>query len=179
MAEPSFPHIQNASRRWQLPSTVAARRAMEGTALAVLGLGAAVSWSAARLVAQDVTDAAIEGRVVSVDSSPVEQAIIHVTNTSNGERWQTSTSARGRYFIEYLSVGGPYRIEVVAIGYKPARRDSIFLALGQRLAVHFRLTPAVLQLQEITVTATRIPASMPLAPAQPRPSRTAPSPGSL
>jgi hypothetical protein len=154
VAEPSFPHIQIASRRWQHPSTISAWRAMEGTAIAVLGLGAAASCSATRLLAQDVTDAAVEGRVVNVDSSPVEQAIIHVTNTSNGERWQTSTNGRGRYFIEYLSVGGPYRIEVVAIGYYPARRDSIFLALGQRLAVHFTLTSAVLQLQEITVTGT-------------------------
>ena len=60
-----------------------------------------------------------------------------MTNSSNGERWQTTTSARGWYFIEYLSVGGPYRIEVRAVGYEPVRRDSIFLALGQRLTAHF------------------------------------------
>jgi hypothetical protein len=75
-----------------------------------------------------------------------------VTNTSNGERWQTATSARGRFFIEYLSVGGPYRIEVHAVGYQPAQRDSIFLALGQRLTAQFVLVPAIPQLEEITVT---------------------------
>jgi hypothetical protein len=83
----------------------------------------------------------------------VVQAIVQVTNTSNGERWQTTTGARGRYFLEHLSVGGPYRIEVRAVGFEPARRDSIRLALGQRLTVHFRLTPAVVLLEEITVTA--------------------------
>jgi hypothetical protein len=118
---------------------------VELSLLAGLGLGPSLS-------AQGVTDAAIEGRIVSADSTPVEQAIVHVTNTSTGERWKSTTSARGRYFIEYLSVGGPYRIEVVAIGYQPARRDSIRLALGQRLTAHFTLTPAVLQLEEITVT---------------------------
>jgi hypothetical protein len=87
----------------------------------------------------------------------LEQAIVQVTNTSNGERWQTTTGARGRYFIEYLSVGGPYRIEVRAVGYVPARRDSIRLRLGQRLAAHFSLTPAVLELQEIVVTGTERP----------------------
>ena len=44
-----------------------------------------------------------------------------------------------------------------AIGYEPARRDSIRLALGQRLTAHFALTPAVVQLQEITVTGTADP----------------------
>ena len=63
----------------------------------------------------------------------------------------------GRYFIEYLSVGGPYRIEVRAIGYEPARRDAIFLALGQRLTTDFALAPAVVQLQEITVTGAADP----------------------
>jgi hypothetical protein len=88
---------------------------------------------------------------------PVEQAIVHVVNASNGERWQTTTSARGRYFVEYLSVGGPYRIEIRAIGYEPAQRDSIFLALGQRLTADFVLRSAVVRLQEITVTGTADP----------------------
>lgn len=130
---------------------------MDRAALAVLGPGAALFWAAAPLVAQGVTGAAIEGRVVSVDSTPVEQAIVHVTNTSNGERWRTTTTARGRYFIEYLSVGGPYRIEIRAVGYEPAQRESVLLALGQRLTADFALTPAVVQLQEITVTATTDP----------------------
>ena len=119
---------------------------------AALGFWAAVSWTATTLAAQGVTGAAIEGRVVGVKSAPVDQAVIHVTNISNGERWRTTTSTRGRYFIEYLSVGGPYRIEVRAVGYEPAQRNSILLALGQRLAADFVLTPAVVQLQEITVT---------------------------
>ncbi|MGH7518113.1 MAG: carboxypeptidase-like regulatory domain-containing protein, partial [Gemmatimonadales bacterium] len=75
--------------------------------------------AAAPLAGQGVTGAGIEGRVVGVDSAPLEQATVHVTNTSNGERWRTTTSARGRYFLEYLSVGGPYRIEVRAVGYTP------------------------------------------------------------
>ena len=46
--------------------------------------------------------------------------MVLVANTSNGERWQTTTDARGRYFVEYLTVGGPYRIEVKALGFEPA-----------------------------------------------------------
>ncbi len=49
-------------------------------------------------------------------------------------------------------MGGPYRIDVSAIGFTPERRDSTFLALGQRLIVDFTLTPAALELKEITVT---------------------------
>ena len=157
MPEPSSHHIQTTSRRWQPASSVSPRQAVEGTALAVLGLVATAAWAAAPLAAQGVTGAAIDGRVLSVDSTPVEQATVHVVNASNGERWRTTTTARGRYFIEYLSVGGPYRIEVRAVGYVPAQRESIVLALGQRLTADFELRPAVVQLQEITVTGTTDP----------------------
>jgi hypothetical protein len=95
--------------------------------------------------------------VLTAEAAPIEQATVLVVNRSNGERWQTTTNARGRYFIEYLSVGGPYRIEVRAVGYQPAQLDSIRLALGQRLTADFGLTPAVVQLQEITVTGTEDP----------------------
>ena len=93
MAEPSSSRSPLLSRK--------------GTAFAVLGLAASLFSAMPPLAAQGVTGAAIEGRVVDRDSTPLEQAIVHVINTSNGERWQTATSARGRYFIEYLTVGGP------------------------------------------------------------------------
>ncbi|HET7240518.1 MAG TPA: carboxypeptidase regulatory-like domain-containing protein, partial [Gemmatimonadales bacterium] len=125
-------------------------------ALAALTPSALIS-GATPLAAQGVTGAAIEGRIVGADSTPLEQAIVLATNSSNGERWQATTGSRGRYFLDHLSVGGPYRIEIRAVGFEPARRDSIRLALGQRLTLHFRLTPAVVQLQEITVTGTEDP----------------------
>ena len=130
---------------------------MERTALASLALAAALIPAAAPLVAQGPTGGAVHGRVLGPASTPVEQATVHVVNASNGERWQTRTSAQGRYFLEYLSVGGPYRIEVRAIGYEPAGRDAIFLALGQRLTIDFALAPVVVQLQEITVSTAADP----------------------
>ena len=55
------------------------------------------------------------------DSTALEDAVVTVTNTATGERWQTATRARGRYVFEYLSVGGPYLLEARAIGFAPAR----------------------------------------------------------
>jgi hypothetical protein len=106
-----------------------------------------------RLNAQGVTGAAVEGQVLARDSTPIAKAIVEVTNGATGQRWRTATDPRGGYFIEYLAVGGPYRVAVAAIGYRPAKRDSLFVALGQRLAVHFTLAAAEVELEEIVVTA--------------------------
>ena len=106
----------------ELHSTLSSWHSSTRTALAALGVAASLLCAAPPLTAQGLSGAAVEGRVLDRASTPLEQAVVHVTNTSTGERWQTTTSARGRYFIEYLSVGGPYRIDVSAIGFTPERR---------------------------------------------------------
>ena len=160
MADPPF--LTNLTSGPDPPSSNARRRALEGAALLAL-------WTAAPLAAQGTTEAAVGGRVLGPDSTPVEQATVRVVNASNGEQWQTTTNARGRYSFQYLSIGGPYRIEVRALGFEPTQRDSILLALGQRLTADFTLIPAVLQLEPITV---RPPAGADLGAARTGPAQT-------
>jgi Carboxypeptidase regulatory-like domain len=112
----------------------------------------AASWSRV-LDAQGVTGAALQGRVLRPDSSGIEDAAVMVTNTVNGERWRTVSHAKGRYSLEQLSIGGPYVVEVRAVGYAPARREGVYLSLGQRLAADFTLSPLAYELSGITVAA--------------------------
>jgi hypothetical protein len=106
------------------------------------------------LAAQAITTAVIFGVVSGRDSAGVEDAIVTVTNTANGERWRTATQARGRYQVEHLSLGGPYTVEVRAIGFVPTVRTFILLSLGERRRADFTLTPMVVELAELSVTAT-------------------------
>ena len=66
------------------------------------------------LPAQGVTTAGTQGVVVGTDSAGIPGASVTVTNSATGERWQTVTGTRGRYVLDYLSVGGPYSIEARA-----------------------------------------------------------------
>ena len=109
------------------------------------------------LPAQGITRAAIQGTVTGPDGTGKGAADVLATNTSNGERWQTATTASGRYVLEQLSVGGPYRVEVRAIGFEPARRDDVLLSLGQRLRLDFTLQPDTAVLEPIVVSAAKDP----------------------
>jgi hypothetical protein len=111
-----------------------------------------VTLLAGRLPAQGVTTAALSG-TITADSTVVEGAVVTVTNTATGERWQTATRARGGYVFEYLSVGGPYVIEARAIGFAPQRGPEVLLSLGERRRVDLSLRAAVLELAEIEVVA--------------------------
>ncbi|MGH7513922.1 MAG: TonB-dependent receptor [Gemmatimonadales bacterium] len=112
---------------------------------------------AAVVSAQGVTTAGIQGVVAGADSAGIPNASVTVTNAATGERWQTITGTRGRYALEYLSVGGPYSIEARAVGFTPASRGEITLSLGERHRVDLVLSTAVAQLAELTVTAEQDP----------------------
>ncbi|HEX5963424.1 MAG TPA: TonB-dependent receptor, partial [Gemmatimonadales bacterium] len=113
--------------------------------------------SATQLTAQGATGAAVQGTVAGVGGAPVSDATVLITNTATGERWRTLTRADGGFFLEHLSIGGPYRLDVHAIGFEPARQTGVFLSLGQRVTSDFGLVPAAFQLEELTVSAQADP----------------------
>ena len=122
------------------------RRVFALASLLVLSLAAA---SAA--AAQGVTSASITGRVSHDGGQPIEGATVVVTNTATGQRFQVLSRAGGRFNIENLPPGGPYTVEVRAIGYQAGRRTGVRLELGQSYAGDFALNVAVVEVQEVTV----------------------------
>jgi hypothetical protein len=107
--------------------------------------------------AQGVTTAAIDGVVTSADSA-VESAEVLVVNLATGERWRASTSRAGRYGFDHLSPGGPYRLEVRAIGFAPVTRSVVTLGLNTRTRVEVALVAQAQVLQPVEVRATADPA---------------------
>lgn len=122
-------------------------RSLRSASLAVLCLAIL----APTLAAQGVTSAALTGIVAGRDSNAIQEATVAVVNTSNGERWQTLTHAGGRYTLDYLTIGGPYTVEVRAIGYSPFTVSGVMLTLGERRRADFTLEPVTIQLPDIAV----------------------------
>jgi outer membrane receptor protein involved in Fe transport len=120
------------------------------TAASVIA-GVGILLTAIAAVAQGVTGAALQGQVTDSADAPVVEATILVTNGSNGGRWETRTGPQGRFYLEHLSVGGPYHVEVHAVGFAPAERGGIVLGLGQRLTADFTLSPSAYELPEVVV----------------------------
>ena len=106
------------------------------------------------LHAQGVTSAAIQGIVADEHGATLAGVFVQVTNALDGRRWEVSTRSTGRYLLEDVEVGGPYRIEVRAVGFGSETRNGIVLALGQRLLADFTLRPASVELAPVVVRAT-------------------------
>jgi len=114
----------------------------------------ALSLATRTLGSQGITSAALQGRVVQGDGTPIDGAVITATLAGSGARWQVVTDAAGRYFVENVEVGGPYLIEVRAVGFKRAGQNGVFLNLGQRYRVDLVLEPSVVDLPALTVSAS-------------------------
>ena len=109
------------------------------------------------LAAQGITTAAMTGAVTREDGSPIVGSAVTVTHERTGRRWEVATGSRGRFLLEDVQVGGPYLVEARAIGFAPAARSGITVGLGQRLGVDLTLTPAPVELPELSVSADPSP----------------------
>lgn len=120
---------------------------------AVLVLAAA----APALAAQGVTSAALTGRVTDDQGNPIATATLDLVNTTTGQRYSVRVSADGRFYFENVQVGGPYTLDVRALGHEPARQTDIVLKLGQRLERNFTLRMTAVEVNAVVVTAEMNP----------------------
>ncbi|HUO51217.1 MAG TPA: carboxypeptidase regulatory-like domain-containing protein [Gemmatimonadaceae bacterium] len=119
--------------------------------LAVLALAAGVVLPA-RVAAQGVTTAAITGTITdSTTGQPVDAAQVTVVNVASGVALTAQSRPSGVYFVSGLAVGGPYKVTVRRIGYRPTTVDAGNISLGQRKVVDVKLEPQAATLAAITV----------------------------
>jgi len=103
---------------------------------------------AAPVLAQNTT-AAIGGRVVGADGSPVAGAAVSIVHKESGSINRLVTDAEGRYAARGLRVGGPYTI-TVSKGSDKDSRDDVYLQLAESSTIDMKLGAAVLQTVVIT-----------------------------
>jgi hypothetical protein len=106
---------------------------------------------------QGVTTAAVTGRITDEGGAAVNVADVTLTNRSTGERHATRTREDGTYRFENASVGGPYVLDVRAVGFELKASDPFTLSLGQRFVLDLSLRRAAIQVAGIGVTAESNP----------------------
>ena len=99
------------------------------------------------------TDASVRGLVTDSIGTVIAGAAIEVRNLSSGFSATLRSSDKGRFVATQLPLGGPYRITVRAVGYRPSTRNGVTLNIGSVVTTSFRMLPATTQLQEVTVEA--------------------------
>ena len=105
--------------------------------------------------AQGITTSALNGFVNGKDGQPIGGATVTVVHEPSGTRAVATTRANGQYNVTNLRVGGPYTVSVTGPGYNPETVNDVYLDLGEAGTVNATLGGEVLQLEKLSVTASR------------------------
>ncbi len=122
-----------------------------------LFLAAASLLGAAALQAQGVTTSLINGVVYDATGAPLAGANVIAVHQPSATRYGAVTRSDGRFVIPGMRVGGPYQVTVSLIGYADQVETGLSLSLGVATNLVFRLSSQALNVEGITVTATRDP----------------------
>ena len=100
-----------------------------------------------------VTTAALTGKV-TLDNTNEEVigATIQAVHEPSGTRYGAVTNANGRYTIQGMRVGGPYKVTVSYIGYKNREVSGIQLQLGETYNQNFTMSEDANVLGEVVVS---------------------------
>jgi len=101
-----------------------------------------------------VTTAGMSGKVMADEESVIGATVVAVHEPS-GTSYGTVTNVDGRFSLQGMRSGGPYKVTVSYIGYQTAIYTGIQLQLGETYSLNVTLHEASELLGEITITASR------------------------
>lgn len=106
----------------------------------------------ASLLAQE-TSGAITGQVTDAEGGSVPGASIEAVHTPSGTKYSLSSDKDGRFTINNMRIGGPYRVRVSMVGMQQDTREDIYVRLGAAQQLLFVLGSSTQTMNEIMITA--------------------------
>ena len=98
-----------------------------------------------------VTTASLGGKVVDKAGEPVIGAAVVATHEPSGTVYGVVTNEDGRYVINGMRSGGPYKVEVSCLGYQDAAFTGLALSLGETYTLNGTLGDDTQLLSEAVV----------------------------
>src|SRR5690349_10494853 len=87
-----------------------------------------------------VTTSSISGQVRAGANEPLVGATVVLTHEPTGTVYRAVSRSAGRFDIQNIAPGGPYKIRVSFVGYGEYTRGDINVPLGERFDVQVELT---------------------------------------
>ena len=100
-----------------------------------------------------VTTSALGGRIVDANGEPVVGVAVVATHEPSGTVYGVVTNSDGRYAINGMRAGGPYKVEFSCLGYQSLTYTGVTLQLAETSALNGSLNEDSLMLGEAMVVA--------------------------
>lgn len=103
-----------------------------------------------------VTTSSMSGKVTSnsVKGEPIIGASVVAIHEPSGTRYGAVTNVDGRFTIQGMRTGGPYKVEVSYVGYRKVAYKDIRLELGNTYSLNVNMDESSEVLNEVVITGT-------------------------
>ena len=108
------------------------------------------------IINAQVTTSSISGSVKSGISAELPGASITAVHIPTGTVYSALARSGGRFDINNMNPGGPYRITATFSGFQTETREDVFLILGETLKADFNLGSKTTDLSAVVVTGRRV-----------------------
>ena len=99
-----------------------------------------------------VTTGSISGNVKDAKGTDLTGSTIEVLHEPSGSVYRASSGKNGVFNIPSLRVGGPYKVTISFVGFKPEIITDVYVQLGEASKINVVLTDANASLTEVVVT---------------------------
>ena len=103
-------------------------------------------------ITAQITTSAISGKITENNEALIGATIMAVHEPS-GTQYGAITNVDGRYVIEGMRPGGPYKVSMSYVGYQTLEYTSITLQLGETFVLDAVMNENTTELNEVVVTA--------------------------
>ncbi len=105
------------------------------------------------------TNSSIGGTVKTAKGEPLVGATVTAVHVPTGTVYRVASRTGGRFNLYNLRPGGPYTITVTFVGFADAKKEDVFLNLGENSVQDFEMKDKTGNLTEVVVAARRAPAT--------------------
>ena len=97
-----------------------------------------------------VTTSSMSGRITGNNESLPGAAILAI-HVPSGTQYGTITNSDGRFSLQGMRTGGPYKVEVSFVGYAKSTYSEINLSLGETFVLNANLKESTTEVGEVTI----------------------------
>ena len=101
-----------------------------------------------------VTTSSLNGKVTDANGAAVPGAAVVAVHTPSGTQYYAVVNAEGRYAINGMRSGGPYKVEVSCLGYQAVTFTDVTLQLAEAYNLNAKLNDDTQMLSEAVVVST-------------------------
>ena len=102
-----------------------------------------------------VTTSGVNGIITGVNNESLPGATVVAVHQPSGTQYATVSNSEGRFTLQGMRSGGPYRIEVSFVGYNPSTFSEVNLFLGESFVLNVTLKVESVDVGEVIVIGSK------------------------